>query len=343
MRTLRSMRWAMTRRPAIRCTSTGRIYIGREPGGRRVRPVLRHAGGVHVRLRLRARQLSWLLQLLRDRGRRPRLLPVRRPVDRARWCAVRRVDRADGARAALDAGLREYRDEPGRRARRAGNSCRTSSIARARTTFPSARFISAPAIAAAALAATCSRGTATSFRTRARWSPNSARRASDSSPTSSRACSTIIRRTPRSPARGAFVHHARPECPASASSGTAWARMSISRIPQGVRWWQDGAARQVLDYGIDAAGTTTTNSRSGTTMAQSHGFGQPMPIERSRPLQRTADDARDLRSAGARMSRTSACSPSRAPALRASSAMRRRGRATTRRRGIRCAGTSGWD
>ena len=45
----------------------------------------------------------------------------------------------------------------------------------------------------------------------------------------------------------------------------------------------------------------------------SHGFGTPMPIARSRPLQRAADDARDRRSAGRARARTSACTPSRAP------------------------------
>ena len=54
--------------------------------------------------------------------------------------------------------------------------------------------------------------------------------------------------------------------------------------PAGIAWWQRSLQRQLLDYGITSAGTTTTNTRSGTRTAQSHGFGTPIPIARSRPL-----------------------------------------------------------
>jgi len=54
--------------------------------------------------------------------------------------------------------------------------------------------------------------------------------------------------------------------------------------PEGVRWWQDGLERQLLDYGI--LGWNDNNEYEiWNEDAASHGFGQSMPIDRSRPLQ----------------------------------------------------------
>ena len=61
--------------------------------------------------------------------------------------------------------------------------------------------------------------------------------------------------------------------------------MSISRIPTGVRWWQEGLRRQVLDYGIDAGWNDNNEYEIWDDDGVSHGFGQSIPIRRSRPLQ----------------------------------------------------------
>jgi len=55
--------------------------------------------------------------------------------------------------------------------------------------------------------------------------------------------------------------------------------------PAGIRWWQQGLARQVLDYGIDAGWNDNNEYEIWDDWGESHGFGKPIPIERSRPLQ----------------------------------------------------------
>ena len=138
---------------------------------------------------------------------------------------------------------------------------------------------------ASASAATCSRGIATSFRIRARWSSSfSAPEHPHWWPTSSPACSTIIRRTPRSRAqRRLRQRRANRARHASASSGTGKARTSTSRNPPASRWWQQELPRQVLDYGI--VGWNDNNEYEiWDDDGASHGFGNAIPIERSRPL-----------------------------------------------------------
>jgi len=54
--------------------------------------------------------------------------------------------------------------------------------------------------------------------------------------------------------------------------------------PEGVRWWQDSLKRELLDYGI--LGWNDNNEYEiWDDDAISHGFGEPIPIDRSRPLQ----------------------------------------------------------
>ena len=128
-----------------------------------------------------------------------------------------------------------------------------------------------------------------------------------SSPTSSPACSTITRPMPRSRRRARSSTTRRPARRASASSGTAEGAHVDFTHPAGVAWWQDGSRRRVarLRHRLPA-GTTTTNTRSGTNTAASHGFGEPIPIERSRAAASAADDARHVRKRRRRTSRTSA-------------------------------------
>jgi alpha-glucosidase len=55
--------------------------------------------------------------------------------------------------------------------------------------------------------------------------------------------------------------------------------------PEGVRWWQNGLREQVLAYGIDAGWNDNNEYEIWDDWGAAHGFGQPIPIGRSRPLQ----------------------------------------------------------
>lgn len=54
--------------------------------------------------------------------------------------------------------------------------------------------------------------------------------------------------------------------------------------PEGVRWWQDGLARQVLDYDIDVGWNDNNEFAIQDEEAQCAGFGRPIPMHRARPL-----------------------------------------------------------
>ena len=54
--------------------------------------------------------------------------------------------------------------------------------------------------------------------------------------------------------------------------------------PHGIRWWQEGLKRQVLDYGIDAGWNDNNEYEIWDDNGASHGFGSSIPIGRSRPL-----------------------------------------------------------
>ena len=86
-------------------------------------------------------------------------------------------------------------------------------------------------------------------------------------------------------AAGAFVADAKTGEPCI---GQFWdgegAHIDFSH-PEGVRWWQEGLRRQVLDYGIDAGWNDNNEYEIWDEHGVSHGFGRPIPIRRSRPLQ----------------------------------------------------------
>jgi alpha-glucosidase len=86
-------------------------------------------------------------------------------------------------------------------------------------------------------------------------------------------------------ASGAFVHDAKTGTPCV---GQFWdgvgAHVDFTH-PAGIRWWQQGLARQVLDYGIDAGWNDNNEYEIWDDWGEAHGFGQPIPIEHSRPLQ----------------------------------------------------------
>jgi len=76
--------------------------------------------------------------------------------------------------------------------------------------------------------------------------------------------------------------------------------------PAGIAWWQRGLETQILDYGIDAAWNDNNEYEIWDEDGQSHGFGAPIPIARSRPLQallmtRASAEAQARRTPGARV------------------------------------------
>jgi alpha-glucosidase len=84
-------------------------------------------------------------------------------------------------------------------------------------------------------------------------------------------------------AHGAFVAHAtgKPSIGQFWDGKGAWIDFTH---PEGVRWWKDGLRRQLLDYGI--LGWNDNNEYGiWDEDAASHGFGESIPIDRSRPLQ----------------------------------------------------------
>ena len=84
--------------------------------------------------------------------------------------------------------------------------------------------------------------------------------------------------------RGAFVNSAQNAAPSLSRFWDGEGAHVDFTHPQGVRWWQQSLTRELLDYGI--LGWNDNNEYEiWDEQAASHGFGQPIPIERSRPLQ----------------------------------------------------------
>jgi len=53
---------------------------------------------------------------------------------------------------------------------------------------------------------------------------------------------------------------------------------------EGIAWWKSGLTREVLDFGIDAGWNDNNEYGIWDDFGASAGFGQPIPIRRSRPL-----------------------------------------------------------
>ncbi len=85
-------------------------------------------------------------------------------------------------------------------------------------------------------------------------------------------------------ARGAFVSDARSGEPCV---GQFWdgegAHLDFTH-PEGIRWWQENLREQVLEYGIDAGWNDNNEYGIWDDDAVSHGFGEALAIDRSRPL-----------------------------------------------------------
>jgi alpha-glucosidase len=85
-------------------------------------------------------------------------------------------------------------------------------------------------------------------------------------------------------ARGAFVKNASTGGPCI---GQFWdgegAHIDFTHS-EGIRWWQQSLRREVLDYGIDAGWNDNNEYEIWDDSGVSHGFGQPLSIQCSRPL-----------------------------------------------------------
>jgi alpha-glucosidase len=84
--------------------------------------------------------------------------------------------------------------------------------------------------------------------------------------------------------RGAFVRNATTGEPTIGQFWDGQGAYVDFTHPEGVRWWQEGLDRELLHYGI--LGWNDNNEYEiWDESAESRGFGQPIPIDRSRPLQ----------------------------------------------------------
>jgi len=85
-------------------------------------------------------------------------------------------------------------------------------------------------------------------------------------------------------ARGAFIGNAATGQPSISQFWDGEGAYVDFTHPQGVGWWQDSLRRELLDYGI--LGWNDNNEYEiWDEDAVSHGFGEPIPIDRSRALQ----------------------------------------------------------
>jgi len=85
-------------------------------------------------------------------------------------------------------------------------------------------------------------------------------------------------------ARGGFVRSAATGAPSIAQFWDGVGAWIDFTHPEGVRWWQQGLERQLLDYGI--LGWNDNNEYEiWDEDAAAHGFGEAVPFDRSRPLQ----------------------------------------------------------
>ena len=84
-------------------------------------------------------------------------------------------------------------------------------------------------------------------------------------------------------ARGGFVATA-DGTPCLEQFWDGWGAHLDFTHPVGIDWWQRGLTEQILDYHIDAAWNDNNEYEVWDENGQSHGFGTPIPIARSRPL-----------------------------------------------------------
>jgi len=86
-------------------------------------------------------------------------------------------------------------------------------------------------------------------------------------------------------AQRAFVNDATSGAPCIAQFWDGKGAYVDFTHPRGIAWWQESLTREVLDYGIDAGWNDNNECEVWDDDAVSNGFGTPIPIGRSRPLQ----------------------------------------------------------
>ena len=86
-------------------------------------------------------------------------------------------------------------------------------------------------------------------------------------------------------ARGAFINDAATGRPCVSQFWDGEGAHVDFTHPEGIRWWQENLRNEVLDYGIDAGWNDNNEYEIWDDSGVSHGFGDALPIRRSRPLQ----------------------------------------------------------
>jgi alpha-glucosidase len=86
-------------------------------------------------------------------------------------------------------------------------------------------------------------------------------------------------------ARGAFVQDSAAGRPCVSQFWDGEGAHIDFTHPEGIRWWQESLHKEVLDYGIDAGWNDNNEYEIWSDSGVSHGFGGPLAISRSRPLQ----------------------------------------------------------
>jgi alpha-glucosidase len=86
-------------------------------------------------------------------------------------------------------------------------------------------------------------------------------------------------------AQRGFVHNATTGAPVVDQFWDGVGGYLDFTTPAAIAWWQRGLTDEVLDYGFDAGWNDNNEYGVMDDAARCHGFGDPLPLHRSRPLQ----------------------------------------------------------
>lgn len=84
--------------------------------------------------------------------------------------------------------------------------------------------------------------------------------------------------------QGGFIHDAQTGQPVVEQFWDGVGAHLDFTHPAALAWWQEGLKKQVLDYGIDTGWNDNNEYAIMDDDAACHGFGQPIPMHRARPL-----------------------------------------------------------
>ena len=273
------------------------------------------------------------------RGRRPRLLCARRSEHARCDPALFLAHRRPGVRAALVARLCHDIDDDRRCAGCGRADRRISSTIAATTKSPATAFTSARATPRSATRRYVFNWNRDKFPDPAATMARLKRPACSPSPTSSRACSTIIRGSPKRKSQGILVKDGETGEPAVAQF---WDGLGFP-----CRLHQSGRTRLVAKRDRDRTARLRRRLRV-ERQQRIRDLGRGRDMRRRRPSvcadpgaggATAPHDKAVLRGASRAFTRASGLMPSRAAARRAYGAMRRHGPATTRQPGRRFAST----